>query len=57
MRYDTEIPTDDYDVDTPSGTFVTENEELTTGDKVFFTIAGILTIAMIVVSFVLMYSY
>ena len=57
MRYDTEIPTDDYDVDTPSGTILTKSEELTTGDKVAVTIAGILTTVVVVVCFILMYSY
>ena len=57
MRYDTEIPTDDYDVDTPSGTVLTKSEELTTGDKVAVTIAGILTTVVVVVCFILMYSY
>ena len=57
MRYDTEIPTDDYDVDTPSGTVLTKSEELTTGDKVAVTIAGVLTTVVVVVSFIVMYSY
>ena len=57
MKYDTEIPTGDYDVDTPSGTVLTENEELTTADKVAVTVAGILTIVGLVASFVLMYTY